>query len=105
MIWIHSSRAETSGASSRTGRVRGRSRGAPTRPSERRPEEHDRRRTADRPSRGRAEDWPGGPRTLTPRDPGIEPNEQTFWFGAELDPDGAQAWFRIASEAVRRMKE
>ena len=27
--------------------------------------------------------------------------EQTFWFGAER----SQVWFRIASEAVRRMKE
>ena len=43
-------------------------------------------------------DWPGGPRTLTPR----EPNE-TLWFGAELDPDGDQVWFRIAEDAVARM--
>ena len=54
---------------------------------------------------GRRGDWPGGARTLTPRDPGREPNRQTFWFGAELDPDGVQVWFRVASEAVRRMKE
>ena len=54
---------------------------------------------------GTREDWPGGPRTLTPRDPSREPNRQTFWFGAELDPDGSQVWFRIASEAVRRMGE
>ena len=50
-------------------------------------------------------DWPNGARTLSPRDPCREPNGQTFWFGAELDPDGSQVWFRIASEAVRRMKE
>ena len=49
--------------------------------------------------------WPGGARTLTPREPGREPNRQTFWFGAELDPDGSQVWFRITSEAVRRMRE
>ena len=55
--------------------------------------------------KGRREDWPGGARTLTPRDPGREPNRQTFWFGAELDPDGSQVWFRITSEAVRRMRE
>ena len=54
---------------------------------------------------GTREDWPGGPRTLTPRDPSRDPNRQTFWFGAELDPDGSQVWFRIASEAVRRMGE
>ena len=33
-------------------------------------------------------DWPGGPRTLTAGVPGREPNGQTLWFGAELDPDG-----------------
>ena len=55
--------------------------------------------------KGRREDWPGGARTLTPREPGREPNRQTFWFGAELDPDGSQVWFRITSEAVRRMRE
>ena len=54
---------------------------------------------------GTREDWPGGPRTLTPRDPSREPNGQTFWFGAEFDPDGAQVWFRIASAAVSRIRE
>ena len=52
---------------------------------------------------GTREDWPGGPRTLTPRDPSRDPNRQTFWFGAEIDPDDSQVWFRIASEAGRRM--
>ena len=33
-------------------------------------------------------DWLGGPRTLTPLDPDREPNRRTFWFGAELAPDG-----------------
>ena len=47
-------------------------------------------------------DWPGGPRTLTPREPTREPNG-TLWFGAELDPDGDQVWFRIAEDAVGRM--
>ena len=50
-------------------------------------------------------DWPGGARTLTPRDPFPEHNGQTFWFGADLAPDGSQLWFRIRSEAVLRMKE
>ena len=54
---------------------------------------------------GRREDWLGGARTLTPRELCREPNRQTFWFGAELDPDGSQVWFRITAEAVRRMKE
>ena len=54
---------------------------------------------------GRREDWPGGSRTLMPREPGREPNRQVFWFGAELHPDGSQVWFRITSEAVRRMRE
>ena len=50
-------------------------------------------------------DWPGGARTLTPRDPCLEPNGQSFWFGADLDPDGSQVWFRVASGAVRRMQQ
>ena len=41
---------------------------------------------------GTREDWPGGARTLTPRDPSREPNGQTFWFGAELAPGGIQLW-------------
>ena len=45
--------------------------------------------------------WPRAARS----EPGREPNRQTFWFGAELDPDGSQVWFRITSEAVRRMRE
>ena len=57
---------------------------------------------------GTREDWPGGARTLTAREPTREPNG-TFWFGAELDPDpdpdGDQVWFRIAEEAVGRMPE
>ena len=55
---------------------------------------------------GTREDWPGGPRTLTPRDPTREPNRRILWFGAELDPDGSQqVWFRITAEAVGRMRE
>ena len=50
-------------------------------------------------------DWPGGARTLTPREPCLEPNGQSVWFGADLDPDGSQVWFRIASGAVRRMQQ
>ena len=40
---------------------------------------------------GRREDWPGGARTLTPREPGREPNRQVFWFGAELHPSAGNA--------------
>ena len=54
---------------------------------------------------GTPEDWPGGPRTLTPLDPDREPNRQTFWFGAELAPAGNQVWFLVTLEAVRRMQE
>ena len=54
---------------------------------------------------GRREDWPGGTRILTPLEPSREPNGQTLWFGAELDPDGDQVWFRIAEEAIGRMPE
>ena len=51
------------------------------------------------------EDWPGGPRTLTPLDAHREPNRQAFWFGAELAPDDNEVWFRITLEAVHRMEE
>ena len=54
---------------------------------------------------GTHEDWPGGPRTMTPLDPDREPNRQTFWFGAELAQAGNQVWFRVTLEAVRRMQE
>ena len=52
---------------------------------------------------GTREDWPGGARTMTPLDHSRDPNG-AFWFGAELDPDGGQVWFRIASDAVRLLK-
>ena len=55
--------------------------------------------------KGTRDDWPGGPRTPTPRDPCLEPNQRTLWFGANLDPDGIQVWFRIALEAIGRMRE
>ena len=51
------------------------------------------------------EDWPGGPRTLTPLDPNEEPNRQTTWFGAEFASGGNQVWYRIALEAGHRMQE
>ena len=54
---------------------------------------------------GTREDWPGGPRTLTPLDPHREPNRQTFWFGAELDPGDGRVSFRITLEAIHRMQE
>ena len=48
---------------------------------------------------GTREDWPGGRRTLTRLDPNMEPNRQTYWFGAELTPGDSQVWFRITMEA------
>ena len=51
---------------------------------------------------GRRQDWPGGARILTPRDPTREPNG-SLRFGAEVEPDGRQVWFRITGEAVGRM--
>ena len=39
------------------------------------------------------------------RPPSREPNGRTCWFGAELDPNGDQVWFRIAEEAIGRMPE
>ena len=50
-------------------------------------------------------DWPGGPRILMARPPSREPNGRTCWFGAELDPNGDQVWFRIDDEAISRMPE
>ena len=44
-------------------------------------------------------DWPGGPRILMARPPSREPNGRTCWFGAELDSDGDQVWFRLDDEA------
>ena len=37
--------------------------------------------------------------------PSREPNGRTCWFGAELDPDGDQIWFRIDEDAIGRMPE
>ena len=54
---------------------------------------------------GSREDWPRGQRTLTPHDPIREPNGRTLWFGAGLDPDGEQVWFRIDEDAIGRMPE
>ena len=53
---------------------------------------------------GRRGDWPGGPQTLTPREPTREPNG-TLWFGAELDPAGGQVWSGQSSEKRRRLDE
>ncbi len=52
---------------------------------------------------GPGEGWPDG-RVLTPREPTREPNG-TLWFGADLDREGAQVWFRIEEEAIRRMPD
>ncbi len=52
---------------------------------------------------GTREDRPGGTRALTPRDPCREPNG-THGFGADLDPDAKQVWFRVASEDIRRIR-
>ena len=54
---------------------------------------------------GTREDWPGGPRTLTPLEPSQEANRQTTWFGAELAPDDNQVRFRITFKAIREMPE
>ena len=48
-----------------------------------------------------AEDWPDG-RTLTPRRTTREPNG-TLWFGADLDREGDQIWFRIDENGIRRI--
>ena len=51
---------------------------------------------------GTREDWPGGARTLTPRESTREPNG-TLAFGAELDHAGDQVWFRTDEDAVGPM--
>ena len=38
------------------------------------------------------EAWPDCPRKLTALEPDLEPNRQTFWFGAEFAPAGNQVW-------------
>ena len=50
-----------------------------------------------------AEDWLDG-RTLTPRRTTREPNG-TLWFGADLEREGDQLWFRIAEAAIQRMAD
>lgn len=45
-----------------------------------------------------AEDCPDG-RTLTPRQTTREPNG-TLWFGADLEREGDQLWFRIDEQAI-----
>ena len=50
-----------------------------------------------------AEDWLDR-LTLTPREPTREPNG-TLWFGADLDREGGQVWFRIEEDAIRRMPD
>ena len=35
----------------------------------------------------------------------LEPNRQTYWFGAGVAPDGNEVWFRIDMAAVHRMQE
>ena len=39
------------------------------------------------------------------RPPSREPNGRTCWFGAELDPDGDQVWFRLDDQVICRMAE
>ena len=45
--------------------------------------------------KGRREDWPGGAWTLTPREPGREPNRQTFWFGGRARRDAVARGERL----------
>ncbi len=57
--------------------------------------------------KGRREDWPGGARTLTPLPPlpRGKPFRGAHWFGAELDPDRSEVWFRITGKDIHRMRE
>lgn len=50
-----------------------------------------------------AEDWPDG-HSLTPRPATREPNG-SLWFGADLQREGDQVWFRIEEEAIQRMPD
>ena len=49
--------------------------------------------------------WPGEPQILTALPPDREKDEAVFWFGTRAEPGGNDVWFRITSEAVRRMRE
>ena len=53
---------------------------------------------------GRREDWPGGRRTLAARARARAQPAGVLVRG-RAPPDGSQVWFRITSEAVRRMRE
>ena len=53
---------------------------------------------------GRHDDWPGGPRRLTPRKATREPNG-ALWFGAEFDGSDDQVWFRIDEESIGRLPD
>ena len=53
---------------------------------------------------GRRDDWPGGPRTLTPRKATREPNG-VLWFGAEFEGSDDQVWFRIDEGSIGRLPD
>ena len=54
---------------------------------------------------GTCEDWPGGSRTLKPCKPRPSNRPGVHWFGAEVDRDGTEVWFRITWEKIREMQE
>lgn len=54
---------------------------------------------------GKCAVWPSGPQTLKSLPPDRERDRAAFWFGTRAELGGNEVWFRIASEAVRRMRE
>ena len=55
--------------------------------------------------KGLCEDWPGGSRTLEPLNPHRSNRPGVCWFGAEVDRDGTEVWFRITLEKIHEMQE
>ena len=49
--------------------------------------------------------WRGGYHTLTWLPPDRDPYEDMWELGVRVDPGGKEVWFRIASEAISRMRE
>ena len=53
---------------------------------------------------GTRDDWPDGPRTLTPL-PRRDFPDDTMCFRAQFDPSGNEVRFRIAADDIHRMQE
>ena len=54
---------------------------------------------------GTREDWPGGPQTFRSLPARREPDDDAFWFSAQLIPGDNLVEFRITYEDLQRMRE